>query len=502
MGNSAPIRVATRRKLNEVERAAREKLGFESLREGQEEAVRSVLSGRDTLVIQPTGSGKSAIYQVAGLLIEGATIVVSPLIALQKDQADSITSQPHDADVVLVNSAQPVAKTREAFEKLDAGDVEFVFLAPEQLRKPETIEKLKAAEPSLFVIDEAHCISEWGHDFRPDYLNLGSVIEQLGHPTVLAMTATASEEVRDEIVSRLGLREPKVFVRGFDRPNISLRVDVFQTEDEKLEALVRRVQFAPKPGIVYVATRKNAEMIMGALQEQGAETVFYHAGLKAQDRHDIQERFMKGDCDVIVATNAFGMGIDKADVRFVYHYDISDSIDSYYQEIGRAGRDGEPAEAVLFYRSQNMGLRKFQAGSGKLEIHQIEKVARTLQEEEEIREAAELADKTDLSARKIASVLNRLQEVDAIEKTEDGAMRLLPDVNPSDAARAAAEAHDQIKLGQRDRIEKMQRYADISTCRREYLLRYFGEEYTGPCGNCDNDEGQRTTVEASASLTT
>ncbi|HYO80733.1 MAG TPA: ATP-dependent DNA helicase RecQ [Bryobacteraceae bacterium] len=478
--------MATRRKLSEVERAAREQLGFESLRPGQEEAVRSVLDGRDTLIIQPTGSGKSAIYQVAGLLLDGTTIVVSPLIALQKDQADSIAAQPHTAEAALVNSAQPAAETREALRKLGQGEVEFVFLAPEQLRKPEMIEQLRGAEPSLFVIDEAHCISEWGHDFRPDYLSLGRVIEELGHPTVLAMTATASGPVREEIVARLGMREPQIFVRGFDRPNISLRVDVFQTEDEKLEAVLRRVRFAPKPGIVYVGTRKNAEMIMAALQEDGIEALFYHAGLKAQDRHHIQERFMSGDAEVIIATNAFGMGIDKADVRFVYHYDISESLDSYYQEIGRAGRDGEAAEAVLFYRPANMGLRKFQAGAGKLEAQQIEKVARVMQEGGPAA-PAEIAEKTELSTRKIASVLNRLEDVGAVETSADGSRVISDGVDPSEAASQAAEANASLKQAQRERLEIMQRYADLNSCRREFLLRYFGEDFTGPCGNCDKD---------------
>jgi ATP-dependent DNA helicase RecQ len=479
--------MARKSKLSEVERVAREQLGFKALRDGQEEAVRSVMAGRDTLVIQPTGSGKSAIYQAAGLLIDGATIVVSPLIALQKDQADSIMKQPHSAEAAIVNSSLPAAEARESLTRAAEGEVEFLFLAPEQLRKEETIQRLKAAEPSLFVIDEAHCISEWGHDFRPDYLSLGNVIEALGHPTVLAMTATATPEIRDEIVTRLRMREPSVFVRGFDRPNISLRVDTFQTEEEKLDGLIRRVRFAECPGIVYVATRKNAEAIVGALNELGTQAMFYHAGLKASERTEIQDRFMAGDAEIIVATNAFGMGIDKADVRFVYHFDITESLDSYYQEIGRAGRDGEPAEAVLFYRSQNLGLRKFQAGSGKMETHQIAQVAEILQREDGPVAPSEIADRTDLSARKVTSVLNRLQEVGAVEATVDGGVQLAEAVDTAEAAQLAADAQDRLKLGKRTRIEQMQRYAEISTCRREYLLRYFGEDYTGPCGNCDND---------------
>ena len=251
--------------------------------------MRSVLASHDTLVIQPTGSGKSAIYQAAGLLIDGATVVVSPLISLQKDQADAITEQPHSAEAAIVNSSLPVAQAREALARAVQGDIEFLFLAPEQLRKPETLSKLKEAQPSLFVIDEAHCISEWGHDFRPDYLGLGNVIEELGHPTVLAHDRNSSagspagNRGSPENARCKGVRA------GIRSTEYSLRVDHFEAEDDKLSGLIRRVRFAEKPGIVYVATRKNAESIMGALREEGIDALFYHAGLKAQERHVIQD---------------------------------------------------------------------------------------------------------------------------------------------------------------------------------------------------------------------
>jgi ATP-dependent DNA helicase RecQ len=322
----------TNQKVVDIASAAKNLLGFKSLRPGQQDAIQSLLEGRDTVLVQPTGSGKSAVYQIAGALLEGSTVIVSPLIALQKDQADAIDASKLEATAV-VNSTLSASEQREVLDRIEQGKVEYIFLAPEQLRKPETVERLKAADVSLIAIDEAHCISQWGHDFRPDYLGLAHVIEALGHPPTLAMTATASKEARAEIVQRLGLRNPRVLVHGFDRPNISLRVDQFSGKDDKWESLLRRVEFAEKPGIVYVATHKHAEDIAADLQRMGVPALFYHGGLKSKQREEIQNKFMNGEVPVIVATNAFGMGVDKADIRFVFHADVSDSLDGYYQEI-------------------------------------------------------------------------------------------------------------------------------------------------------------------------
>ncbi|MBV9082362.1 MAG: ATP-dependent DNA helicase RecQ [Acidobacteriaceae bacterium] len=475
----------TRKTSSTIVSAARKNFGFESLRAGQEDAVRALLDGNDSLVVMPTGSGKSAIYQIAGLMLEGATVVVSPLIALQKDQVDAINAA-EGPDAVVVNSAQRIADARAAIEKIEEGSGKYIFLAPEQFRKQETIEVLEKANVALFVVDEAHCISEWGHDFRPDYLDLGPVIQRLEHPVVLAMTATASPQVRDEIVQRLGLRNPKLFVHGFDRPNIYLRVDSFKTESDKLDALVHRVHWADKPGIVYVATRKNAETIMHALEKENVRAVFYHAGLKASERTEIQERFMSGDAEVIVATNAFGMGIDKADVRFVYHYDVPDSIDSYYQEIGRAGRDGEKAEAVLFFRDEDMGVQKFLTGEGKLETEQIEKVAQAIANQNGPVQPEQIAPETDLSERKLTRVIQRLQDVGGVEKLPTGEVVVNEDVDLNEVAEAAADEQQHRKDTKRARLRKMQEYAHLNSCRREFLLGYFADNFTGPCNNCDN----------------
>jgi ATP-dependent DNA helicase RecQ len=484
-----------------IEKIARERLGFRSLRPGQKEAVTAILEGHDALVVQPTGSGKSAIYQIAGLLIEGATVVVSPLIALQKDQVDSIQEQ-NSADAVAVNSAKGAAQVRDSMEQVESGGVEYIFLAPEQLRKSETIDRLKAANVSLFVVDEAHCISQWGHDFRPDYMRLGQVIEALGHPRVLALTATASSPVRDEIVARLRLRRAKVFVHGFDRPNIYLRVDRFKTEDEKRAALVHRVHWADKPGIVYVRTRKAAEQIMRALAEEGIDSVFYHAGLKGKEREQIQNRFMSGETEVIVATNAFGMGVDKPDIRFVYHFDPADSPDSYYQEIGRAGRDGEKAEAVLFYRREDIGAQSFKTGEGKIDPEAIEELASRIAEEDGAVDAEQVGDELGLSKRKLTSALQRLEDVGLMETKANGDISVADDADPAEAARAVADLQRRRSEVRRDRLEKMRAYADATGCRREMLLQYLGDDYSGPCNFCDNCEsaGGKISVDPSVGV--
>src|SRR3954452_15532671 len=277
------------RRRDRIDRTARDVLGFEALRPGQREAIESVLAGRDTLAVLSTGSGKSAIYQIAGLLTKGATVVVSPLIALQRDQVDALRERALGA--AQLNSSVPESERAEALAELAEDALEFLFLAPEQLANAEVLDELAASRPSLVVIDEAHCISEWGHDFRPDYVRLGTAIETLGHPPVLALTATAAPPVRDEIVQRLGLRDPAVVVRGFDRPNIDLAVERFHDERHKDRALLEAVEVAAKPGIVYAATRRRTEELAAALAERGVDARPYHAGLKASEREAAQDCF-------------------------------------------------------------------------------------------------------------------------------------------------------------------------------------------------------------------
>lgn len=483
-----------RSKKASIRQTAKRRFGFDALRPGQEQAVEALLNGNDVLVVQPTGSGKSAIYQIAGTMVNGVVVVVSPLIALQKDQVDFLNANGKE-EAVVINSALKGAELRENLERLSNGDVKFVFAAPEQFSNETAAEALASAKIAMFAIDEAHCISEWGHDFRPDYLQLGHVVERFGRPSVLAMTATASEHVREEIIERLRMRSSKVFIGNFDRPNINLRVDTFTQTDKKREALLHRARWADKPGIIYTGTRKTAEEIASALEEQSVSAVTYHAGLNAAERNEIQEHFMNGDVEVIAATNAFGMGIDKADVRFVYHLDAPDSLDAYYQEIGRAGRDGTRAEAILFFRKQDIGAQAFHTGSGRVDEEQIHQIVEAVASEERPIELYELKEQTDLSSRKLTAAVQKLEEAGALKVTKKGKIRASRNADPQEAAEEIAGMHEERKESKSSRLEEMRSYAETSGCRRELLLQYFGDHFTGPCNNCDRCEEQHPEID-------
>ncbi len=345
-----------------IRRTVERFFGHRSLLPGQEEAMRALLDGRDVLLVSPTGSGKSLSYQAAGVLLEGCTLVVSPLLALQQDQIHGLGAEHPELHAARLSSAETEAQKADVLEAALAGELEFLFLSPEQLANDEVRARLAELRPSLVAVDEAHCVSSWGHDFRPDYFRLGDLIAELGSPRLIAMTATAALPVREDIVERLGMRDPELVVTGFERDNIALRVKRVASEAEQEEAVLRLVAGADGSGIVYCRTRRSAEEYADARGALGLRTAVYHAGLPKKRRDETHQAFLADELDVIVATSAFGMGIDKPDIRFVVHAQVPESPDTYYQEVGRAGRDGEPATGTLVYRSEDLSLGKFFSG--------------------------------------------------------------------------------------------------------------------------------------------
>ena len=334
------------------------KLGFEHWRPGQKEAVEAALEGRDSLIVMPTGGGKSLCYQLPGLASEDLTIVVSPLIALIRDQWQRLTAAGHP--VAMISSGMSDEDARRALGQVRSGEARIVYCAPERFGSNAFTEALSQRRIDFIAVDEAHCVSEWGHDFRPDYLRLPQIADRLGRPTVMACTATATKPVAAEIASRFGMRSPLQVRAGFDRPNLSFDVVQLAGKGSKArrQALLEAGLADPanRPAIVYCGTRRDTDEVAAGLRSMGLGALPYHAGMEGEKRTSVQNRFMAGDqIDVIVATNAFGMGVDKADVRSVWHMAIPTSVEAYYQEAGRAGRDGVPARAVLLALRSDLG---------------------------------------------------------------------------------------------------------------------------------------------------
>ena len=330
---------------------------YENFRPGQEKAIDSVLNNQDTVAVLPTGGGKSMIYQLPALVLEGITIVVSPLISLMKDQVDSLDEVGIPA--TYINSTLNPKEIEKRLENMKSGQYRLIYIAPERFYSQVFLKQLKTLKVSLFAIDEAHCISQWGHDFRPSYIRLKDAIDLVGRPPVLALTATATKEVREDIIKQLDLKDVNLIVSGFSRPNLhfaSLSVSGGQKMSKILQ-LFKGPELGT--GIIYVGTRAKAEEIVSYLNEFNIKAVEYHAGLDADSRSWVQEQFMKSEADVVVATNAFGLGINKQNIRFVIHYDIPGTIEAYYQEAGRAGRDGKDSFCLLFHSATDRYLQEF-----------------------------------------------------------------------------------------------------------------------------------------------
>lgn len=443
--------------------------------------MEALLAGRDVVAVLPTGSGKSAIYQVPAVLLDGMTVVVSPLIALQQDQIAGLAGT-RAPEAVAIHSQQRSSETADNWEAVHSHEAEYLFVSPEQLANDAVVARLTEASVSLIVVDEAHCVSAWGHDFRPDYLRLADAFARFGGGApVVALTATASVVVRREIVERLRLRDPLMVVGDFDRPNLTLEGRQFTRDADKRAAVVDAVTELTGPGLVYTATRKDAETYAESLSERGVRAAAYHAGLAAAERERVHEAFRDDDVDVVVATSAFGMGIDKPNVRFVVHASVPDSLDSYYQQIGRAGRDGDSALALLCYRAEDLGLARFFT-THRPDADLIKAVYRALDRDKPKR-LKDLRAQLDIRGRRLTNAINLLEQAGAVESTAEGFVSL--GVRPRDAVDAATEVVESRERVDRSRVEMMRGYAESRDCRRQFLLTYFGQPLPGPCGNCD-----------------
>jgi ATP-dependent DNA helicase RecQ len=472
---------------DELRRVARERFGWQKLRDEQLLAMEALMGGRDALAVLPTGAGKSAIYQVPAPLLPGPTIVISPLLALQQDQIASLTARHQDSlQAVRLSSAEGKTERAEALEALRAGDAEFVFLTPEQFADPARVAQIKALKPSLVAVDEAHCVSAWGHDFRPDYLQLGQFIRELGRPPIVALTATASPPVREDIVERLGMRDPEVVVTGLDRANLFLESVHCPDEETRWRRLLARLKDSTPPGIIYAPTRRATEELAERLENEGFEAVAYHGGMSAGERERAHEAFLADEVPIMVATTAFGMGIDKPNIRWVNHISLPDSPDSYLQEIGRAGRDGQPAQVLLLHRTEDSGLRKFFTNVS-VDQDEVTELAALLRSFDKPVTRDELEEQTGLGARKLGQLLSLLEEVGAARMLSGGKVKA-PHWAPSPvkAAQLADAQAERQQTVSRSRLDMMRNFAETELCRGQALLAYFGEHLATNCGHCDN----------------
>ena len=553
--------------------------GYADFRPGQAQAVGAILSGRDSVVILPTGGGKSVCFQVPALMLPGITVVVSPLISLMKDQVDALAARGLPAD--FVNSTLSARESAERFRRAERGELKLLYVAPERFDFGNTAERLRDIGVSLLAVDEAHCVSEWGHDFRPSYLRMAAVRERLGDPPTVALTATATPEVRRDIATQLHLRDPLTVITGFDRRNLHYHVVSTKNDAQKDAALVDILREKAGQAIIYASTRKNVERVSDVVERAGIAVACYHAGLDDAHRHEVQDSFMNEKVRVIVATNAFGMGIDKRNVRLVIHHAMPGTIEAYYQEAGRAGRDGDHSDCYLLHAFQDRftheffikgaypdrklveqvyeALRRRADDTGLVRVapedlvpamrektspREIEAAMRILQRGEALRVESDAAsrvfvrllatpdrikrelDESESMERELLRALWRLAgkrvydgaaiDLDALppffggvsgvfallEELEGrqfltwervgGGTRLVAPRDPLGRFRIDFAAIDRRRNAELGKLDAVQRYAYASTCRRAFILKYFGDPAANAaCSGCDNCLGIR-----------
>ena len=477
----------------DLEGALQQYFGFAEFRRGQREACEAAAAGRDVLVVMPTGSGKSLCYQLPALLRDDLTIVVSPLVALMQDQVDALKARGLSDRVAVINAQQDASANSAVLEAAKQGELRLLYVAPERFSSPGFFERLAAARIGLFVVDEAHCVSQWGHDFRPDYFRLGDAARKLGAAGIVASTATATPQVATDVVRRLALREPVRVTTGFDRPNLAFAVARPAPHQKKAMVVAALRKDGALPAIVYAGTRAGSEELAEELtRELGERAEPYHAGLDRERRAEVQRSFLRDDVRVVVATNAFGMGVDKPNVRTVLHSSVPASLEAYYQEAGRAGRDGAPATALLLAENRDKALHVHFIRRDELNEDQPEKVAAALERDalsdgalpgmSEPRydvDARDLAETVRCRRDHVPALIGHLSRAGVVSPTpappDRVAGRLLTRLGTRERALCRSSIADAARARWRQ-YREVWAYVESDSCRRRTILRHFGDD--------------------------
>ena len=474
----------------ENEKKARKRFGVTAYRPGQRELIQAVMNGKPALGILPTGGGKSLCYQLPSLFLPRAILVISPLISLMQDQEATLIGR--NIEVANLNSTLSATEERDAIQDIRDREPELIYITPERLENPDCLDILKRSGVSLIVVDEAHCVSQWGHDFRPAYLAIRDAIRTLGRPPVLALTATATPDVIADILKQLDIEDALVVNHGIERPNLFFEVFRTVNDEEKFERLMQIVQATQDgPGIVYVPTIRQANDLHARLLRQQIRAGRYHGKMGANDREETQRAFMRDEYQFIVATKAFGLGIDKQNLRAVVHYAFPDSIESYVQEAGRAGRDGKLARAALLYRLEDRRVQAYFLGGKYPQRDESLRVYQTISDLSKAGAGgdqgvtlASVIEATGLHKNRVKVIVALLEATGIVERGRR--LRKLRDFSSDDEFHAFLKEYEQRHAHDRDRLDCMMRYGQTTMCRVRYLGRYFGSESPKDCDHCDN----------------
>ncbi len=475
---------------SQLNKKALKYFGIKRIRPCQREIIESVMNHKNVLGLMPTGAGKSLCYQLPALFFKKTVIVVSPLISLMHDQTTKL--EEAGVEATKFDSTLTASEEKEAVHDVKKGLAELVYVTPEQLENPERLKAFQKKGVSLVVIDEAHCVSQWGHDFRPAFLNIRKAIEQLGSPPVLAVTATATDQVQKDILEQLGIPKATVISCGIDRPNLVFNVYRTVNEDVKFQRCLQIIGESHGIGIVYVTTVKLANELHSRLLKAGLRAGKYHGKMPMKLRRESQEDFMHNRFDVIVATKAFGLGIDKPDVRFVIHYTFPDSVESYYQEAGRAGRDGKKATTALLYRLEDKKIHSFFLGgkypTSQDAAHLYQTLLKMSDTPKKVVPIKELVEVSGICKKKAAVLLNYLEKEKIIQKKKG--VRLLHTFETVEQFEKFLHHYDERTTQEKERIETIMRYGQTTECRMMFMRHYFGEEAGEICKKCDNCRGK------------